>query len=425
MRGKSLILVIGLMLALLGLVARPAHAADIRTGERVVIAADEVIDDDLIVSAQFIEINGTVSGDVVATGTVVTINGPVEGSVMVAAQSIEIRGPVGGSVYAASYSLNLGGQADIRRNLLFGGFSATTQPSSMVGRDFHMAGYQLRHDGVVGGDLNVSAGAAQINGAVGGNVTGEVSAAGSAAPPQFPLPNMPAGVVMLPTGLVVGPAAQIGGQMLAQEVSPAAPPTHGAFGLPIWLLNRLGVVIGLLLVAIFIIALWPRALPALSGAMQRKPLPSLGWGLLIYILLFPAGILVGLILIVGLTLLFAMVTFGQLTAAMLGLLVGLYLFALFGFLFFTYVIAWLVVGHWLGRLLFNRANRPVSRVAQFFYVLLGVVILQALRAIPTFGVIVAFFVGTLALGAVAVYLLDRNRPVPVLTPLNELAEVKV
>ena len=410
MRGKSLVLFIGLTLALLGVIARPAHAADIRTGERVVIAADEVIDDDLIVSAQFIEINGTVSGDVVATGTVVVINGPVEGSVIVAAQSIELRGPVGGSVYAASYSLQLGGEADIQRNLLFGGFSATTQAGSMVGRDFHMAGYQLRHDGVVGGDLNVSAGAVQINGAVGGDVTGEVSAAGSAAPPRFPLPNMPASIDMLPSGLVIGPAAQIDGQVLAQEISPAAPPTHGALGLPLWLADRLGTLIGLLLVAAFIVALWPRALPALSGALQRQPLPSFGWGLLIYLLLFPAGILIGLILVVGLTLLFAMVTFGQLTAAMLGLLVGLFLFALFGILFFTYVIAWLVVGHLLGRLLFNRANRPVSRGAQFLYIVLGVVVLQALRLVPVLGFIVAFLVGTLALGAALVYWLDRGRP---------------
>lgn len=424
MRGKSLFLFIGLALAVLGLFARPAHAADVRTGERVVIAADEVIDDDLIVSAQFVEINGTVSGDVVATGTVVVINGPVEGSVMVAAQSIEVRGPVGGSIYAVGYSLQLGGEADIRRNALFFGFSAATQPGSQVGRDFYMAGYQLRHDGLIGGDLNVAASAVQINGTVGGDITGEVSAAGGAAPYQVPLPNMPTRVEMLPSGLVVGPTAQISGQLLVREVSPAAPPTHGVLGLPLWLLDRLGTLIGLLLVAVFIVALWPRALPALSGALQRKPLPSFGWGLLIYLLLFPAGIIAGIVLIVGLTLLFAMVTFGQLTAAMLGLLVSLYLFALFGFLFFTYVIAWLIVGHLLGRLLFNRANRPVSRLAQFFYILLGVVLLQALRIVPVLGFIVAFVVGTLALGAVVVYWLDRHRPAPVLTPLTELGEVK-
>ena len=235
MRGKSFVLFIGLMLALLAFTARPAHAADVRTGERVVIAADEVIDDDLIVSAQFVEINGTVSGDVVATGTIVVINGAVEGSVIVAAQSVEVRGPVGGSVYAMSYSLHLGDQADIGRNVLFGGFSATTQPGSLVGRDFFMAGYQLRHDGTVGGDLNVSVGALQLNGTVGGDVTGEVSAAGSAAPPQMPLPNMPSTVMMLPSGLVIGPSARIDGEMLAQEISPAAPPTTGVLGLPLWL----------------------------------------------------------------------------------------------------------------------------------------------------------------------------------------------
>jgi cytoskeletal protein CcmA (bactofilin family) len=416
MRGKSLYLFIGLTLALLGLVTRPADAADIRTGERVVIAVDEVIDDDLVVSAQFVEINGTVTGDLVATGTIILINGRVGGSAIVAAQSVEVRGTIDGSLYGAAYSLLLGEGAAVNRNVLFGGFSATTQANSQVSRDFHMAGYQMRHDGSIGGDLNVSAGALQINGTVGGDVTGEVSAPGRAAPPHVSLPNMPSTVTMLPSGLVVGPAAQIGGQMLAQEITPTARPTHGVLGLPLWLINRLGTVIGLLLVAIFLIALWPRVLPALSGALQRRPLPSLGWGLLIYILLFPAGILVGLILVVGLTLLFAMVTFGQLTGAMLGLLVGLFLFALFGFLFFTYVIAWLIVGHLLGRLLFNRANRPASRGAHFLYTLIGVLVLQGLRLVPVLGFIVAFFVGTLALGAVLVYWLDRQRPAKALPP---------
>ncbi len=206
-------------------------------------------------------------------------------------------------------------------------------------------------------------------------------------------------------------------------MSATPPPQAGVFGLPLWLSNRLGTVIGLLLVAAFIVALWPRFLPALSGALQRRPLPSLGWGLLIYILLFPAGIIAGVILVVGLTLLFAMVTFGQLTAAMLGLLVGLFLFALFGFLFFTYVVAWLVVGHLLGRVLGNWANRPGSRVAQFLYVLIGVLLLQALRLVPVLGFIVALFVGTLALGAAAlVYWLDR-RPAQALARVASFAGV--
>ncbi len=186
MRSKSLFLFIGFTLAVLGLFARPAHAADIRTGERVVIAADEVIDDDLIVSAQFVEVNGTVTGDLVATGTIIIINGSVGGSVMVAAQSVEVRGAIDGSLYGAAYSLLLGEGAAVKRNVLFGGFSAATEAGSEVGRDFHVAGYQMLHNGRIGGDLNVSTVALQLNGAVGGDVTGEVSTAGSAAPPHDP-----------------------------------------------------------------------------------------------------------------------------------------------------------------------------------------------------------------------------------------------
>ena len=76
MRGKVIFLILGL-LVVAGLVAPSVHAADIRRGERVVIAADEVIDDDLVVSAQYIEINGTVTGDLVATGTIIVVEGRV------------------------------------------------------------------------------------------------------------------------------------------------------------------------------------------------------------------------------------------------------------------------------------------------------------------------------------------------------------
>ena len=243
MRIKSLILFIGLTLIVLGVVARPTHAADIRTGERVVVAADEVIDDDLIVSAQFVEVNGTVTGDLVATGTVIIINGNVGGSAIVAAQSVEERGAIDGSLYGTAYSLLLGEGAAVTRNVLFGGFSAATQAGSEVGRDFYVAGYQMLHDGRIGGDLNVSTVALQLNGAVGGDVAGEVNAAGSAALPQIPLPNMPATITTLPSGLVVGPAAQIGGQTLIQEISPTPQPQVGAFGLQHWLSDRLGTVI--------------------------------------------------------------------------------------------------------------------------------------------------------------------------------------
>jgi cytoskeletal protein CcmA (bactofilin family) len=270
MRSKSLILFIGLTLAVLGLVARPTHAADIRTGERVVIADDEVIDDDLIVSAQFIEVNGTVTGDLVATGTIIIINGSVGGSAIVAAQSVEVRGAIDGSLYGTAYSLLLGEGAAVNRNVLFGGFSAATQAGSEVGRDLHVAGYQMLHDGRIGGDLNVSTVALQLNGAVGGDVAGEVNAAGSAALPQIPLPNMPA-TTQLPSGLVVGPAAQTVADLPRDQ--PHAPTAGRRFRSSTLAERPAGTVIGLLLVAVRHCPV--AALPARPrGALQRRPLPA-------------------------------------------------------------------------------------------------------------------------------------------------------
>ena len=409
MRSKVLFLVLGL-LVLAGLMARPAHAADVRRGERVVIAADEIVDDDLIVSAQYVEVNGTVTGDLVATGTVIVVNGTVGGSALLAAQTLEVRGRVGGSVYGAAYSLLLDEGAAVSRNVLFGGFSATTRPDSQIDRDLYVAGYQLLHDGVVGGDLNVAGNALQINGSVGGDVTGEVTTTGRSTPRMLNLPNVPADIEVLPSGVVVGPTAQIAGQMLVQETAvDAGQAQRGVFGLPRRVSNRLGQTFGLLLVAIVAIALAPRLLPGLSNALQSKPLPSLGWGALIYLLLFPLGLIVGLALIVLLTLLFAVITFGQYTAAILGLTIGAYVFALFAFLFFVYIMAWLVVGHLLGRLVLGQARTALpSRGAQFAYVLLGVLVFQGLRIVPVLDFVLAFFVGTFVLGAAFVWWLNRR-----------------
>ena len=411
MRGKTILLILGL-LVVAGLVAPSVHAADIRRGERVVIAADEVIDDDLVVSAQYIEVNGTVTGDLVATGTIIVVNGTVEGSALLAAQSLEVRGRIAGSIYGATYSLLLDEGAAIHRNVLFAGFSAATRPDSEVDRDVYVVGYQLLHDGMVRGNVNVTTNALQINGSVGGDVRGEVAATGGGMPRQFALPTMPADVAILPSGLVIGSTAQIGGQMAVQETAPAAAqPARGAFGLPKWLSDRLGQAIGLLLVAIVLIAVAPRFLPSLSDALRAEPLPALGWGLLIYLLLFPLALFVGLVLIVLLTILFGVVTFGQYTTAVLGLTTGAYVFGLFAFLFFTYMASWLIVGHLVGRLLLGRGKIGwPSRGAQFGYVLLGVVLFQALRAVPVLGFVLAFFVASLALGAVFVSWRARRRP---------------
>src|SRR5215204_898097 len=89
-----LLVVAGLAL-LVGLItASTAQAVETRSGDTVVIGPDEVVDDDLYVTANNVVIDGTIRGDLVAFGQSITVDGTVEGDLIAAGRSVEIRGMV-------------------------------------------------------------------------------------------------------------------------------------------------------------------------------------------------------------------------------------------------------------------------------------------------------------------------------------------
>jgi hypothetical protein len=53
----------------------------LRSEERVIVAAGEIIDGDLYVAAGQAIVNGTVNGNVLCIGNTITINGAVNGSI--------------------------------------------------------------------------------------------------------------------------------------------------------------------------------------------------------------------------------------------------------------------------------------------------------------------------------------------------------
>ncbi len=78
------IFVLAILLALTFIT--PAYAFDGRSGDKVVIEAGEVINDDLYVGAQEFVLDGTVNGDLIVFAQTVTINGKVDGDLMAAAR---------------------------------------------------------------------------------------------------------------------------------------------------------------------------------------------------------------------------------------------------------------------------------------------------------------------------------------------------
>ena len=85
-RGTKFICAFSLLVLLVLIFTKPASAFDGRWGENIVIPSDEVIDDDLYVTAGTFVLDGTVNGDLIGMGQTLTINGKVDGDMMAAGE---------------------------------------------------------------------------------------------------------------------------------------------------------------------------------------------------------------------------------------------------------------------------------------------------------------------------------------------------
>ena len=122
MKRKVLSVVALLVLLTLTLVA-PASAFDGREGDKVVIASDEVVNDDLYVGATEFVLDGTVNGDVIAFAQTVTINGTIKGDLMAAGQTVVVNGSVEDDLRIAGSVLVLGDEAKIGGDIVGAGAS--------------------------------------------------------------------------------------------------------------------------------------------------------------------------------------------------------------------------------------------------------------------------------------------------------------
>lgn len=150
--------------------APESQAFDIRRDEhRIIIAADEVVDDTLIATAEEIVIDGTVTGDLIVAGESLSIRGRVDGIVLAAGESVRLEGDFGGSVFGAGETLNVRGatlagsfygageelvvhdDAEISGNMAVAG--ETVEIHGRVARDLVAAGERVTVHGNVGAEM--------------------------------------------------------------------------------------------------------------------------------------------------------------------------------------------------------------------------------------------------------------------------------
>ncbi len=414
------------------------------------VGADEVVNDDLILTEETVEMAGTVNGNLIAFGSTVTISGTVNGDVIAGGSTVHITGTVNGNVFAmggeifvdgavenslffGGSSLNLGPNARVGSNMYAAGFSVVLQSGSVVTRDLATAGYQAILEGEIGRDVRADVGAFELSGKVGRNIILSVGKPtedeGQMAYTNF----MPFSRVsrLIPVGLNITSKAVIGGKLeysssADQSAGIQATPEGGVvyhykapddgenlqnarheFNVPVidfggMIMNYVFGVIRefLTLVLLGALAVWliPSVLTRAAGTLRAKPLPSLGWGFLVLVL--------GLI---GLAAAFFLVV-------MLGLAIGVVtLFGLMGVIFSigfsatglasavflalaqygSKLVVALLIGDW-----FLRLFRKDYSASAFWPLLLGIVMMVMVDALPIFGTLVGLVVAVFGLGAI-------------------------
>lgn len=390
--------------------AQAAQAETIITGEHAYVGPDEIIDDDLFISGQTVQIDGTVNGDVFAAGQEVVVNGTVNGNLFMAGQVLRYNGRVDGAIYAAGYSLAIGSESAITGNLYMAGFSLQTAGGSLVERSLYSAGYQAILNGDVGRDVLFSGGAFRLNGDVGRNLKVEINSSdGATDTPDF---FMPGGVQMIEPGYQLGESATVGGEIDYQlvEVPSYDRPQLPRISPSIEIARaRIGELVSLLIVGALMLALWPNATRRIEDQIRERPLQSFGWGLLL-VIAFPVALLAAVFLVVVLAILGGLITLGELAGTILGFgFLGIGLGAtLFGFAF--WLVSKAVFGHLVGDQLFERISPRTldSRWGAVLALLVGVVLYELVRAVPLVGPVVAVLVILIGFGAIAAVVWARR-----------------
>lgn len=325
----------------------------IRSGDQIVVSADETVDGDLYASGGQVRIEGTVDGDLLVWGGTVTITGEVTGDLMAAAGTVDVSGEVTGDARVAAGQLTLGGT--IGEDLFVAAGQATVSSSGEVGEDLVFGNGRMTVDGAVAGDVLGATGAYDRQGTVGGSEDVTVN---------------------------------------EREQVPTAAERF------VDVVQRF---IGILLVAALFLWLVPRLVDQPAETLRRRPLAALGVGVLA---LIGFGIVVALVILVAvlLAILLALVGLGDLVGA----IVFAAILAVVGSVFLFFLAAVFGAPTWVGTTIGSMVLSAESTGRRWGALIIGLAIVVILTAIPVVGGLIGFVVVLFGLGALILSLWPRR-----------------
>ena len=440
---------IALVLVAMGGFAAPVYAAEF--DEDGMVAANEVVADDLFLAGDTVSMLGEVQGSLVTSGQEVVIGGTVRGDLIVGANrlvllpgsvvegnlfagaaSVRLEGQVQGSVFTGSAYLNIEPTASIGANLYSGSYAINLEKGAVIEKDLFAGAAQTRLAGQVGRDVNLGTAAVSVEGKIGRDLKVELGDAAEVDAPfqpnlfisNVPAEDIPAGV---PMGLNVAESAKIGGKIdytstVDLSAGIKSQPSGGVtFSTPVpgesydydrdntygieralseksvgvWFWNNAQLLLALVVLGLVAIYAAQKPLLAVANKAKAEIWTSFGWGLLIIPAVY-LGSIVAFIAILLLSLFLWAVTLGGLgfsVFSLLSLALGLGM-GLFGFMikYGTALAAVWLIGEFLREKLFPNTGKIVS-------LLLGVFVFSVLAAIPVIGWLFRAFVAFAGVGA--------------------------
>jgi cytoskeletal protein CcmA (bactofilin family) len=417
---KKLLSIFILLTMLLLTSATPAYAFEGREGNKVVIAADEVINDDLYVGAQEFVLDGTVKGDLIVGGSIITINGTVEGDLWAAGQVVIVNGTVMDDARIAGAGLQLGDHAQIGGDLLAAGASLETKAGSSVGRDLLVGSGQTLLAGDVKRDVLAGTGALELRGTVGRDVKAYVDQTAETtkgpSPNIYMQQNIPLTLPSVAPGLTVDDSAKIAGNLEYSSTYNLTFPSNTVGGkitrvepkvsqnrvyvppTPLqrtgkWALDWLRTTLTLVLFGLLLGWLAPAFLNISSGKIKSQTWPSLGWGAIAWAAFFFAMLLLIIVMIAG-GIIFGVLTLGGISGTIIVLGI-LSMFALIvAFVLATAYVSKIVVGTALGKWILSMIS-PSLAEHKFWPMILGVIVIAVVVALFHFPLVPLGFFGWL------------------------------
>ncbi|CAG0949342.1 MAG: hypothetical protein MPEBLZ_02276 [Candidatus Methanoperedens nitroreducens] len=339
-----------------------SSASEFRSGDKLVIMKDEVVNDDLYFAGNSITVDGVINGDLIAAGSEIKVTGTINGGVIAAGGSIIVTGNVTNDIKAAGGEVRIGG--DVGDNVLVFTRNLVLEKNARITRDLTLGAGTATIDGTVNGNINGGASDVEMNGATKGNVTVNIS-----------------------NNIKVSPGATIGGNLeytapRPGEISGIVSGTTTYKETPVRrenFMSRLpGEILGylwLLLIGIVSLILAPELTQKISDNISVKPLKNLLWGLL-FLIVTPIVAVLLLVTVIGIPL-------------------GLILLVVYITLLY---ISRIYIGLWVGQYVLGKLKQETK--SRVLAMALGLIIVVIGINLPIIGGFIHFIIILLGLGAI-------------------------